>query len=476
MKMLSYTNSAFWAGLTYFSAICSMLVRNVIFARLLHPDDFSIALTFGVVLSFFEYLSGFGHELLMQRSKDGNTPRFQATMHTVMVLRGVLIALFVVLIAPVIPVLLNLPEDAFNYALLAIVPLINAFAHLDPQRAHRHNDFKLTAKIGIIGDSTSIVIALICIAIWKDYWAFYISFVFRHSICTLLSHWLATRPYRLGLEKNHLLALWNFGLPLILIGTLKYFGTELDKALIARYAGLAEFTLYFLTIMVTANAANIVSIGLSKIFIRRISTSTMARLNRTAFENGIISLYLVLPILFTITIFGEQTVTIIFGQQYSPVPYLFPAVVILVAFRQLSNWLSQIVVGCADTKLMLKADIVKIFGLAALLPIAIYGDDVRFFALAFAISEIIYILFLSRLVSNVIQHFTATSLVLIGITSVSVTGFILVYWITHNSEPLTTVSIFSISLLSLIGTLYFFSQTCRNETRKLTKVVRNRLV
>lgn len=67
--MLNYTQSAFWAGLTYVSGVFSMLIRNIIFARLLSPNDFSIALTFGVVLSFFEYLSSFGHELLMQRSE-----------------------------------------------------------------------------------------------------------------------------------------------------------------------------------------------------------------------------------------------------------------------------------------------------------------------------------------------------------------------------------------------------------------------
>jgi len=465
--MHSYTQSAFWASATYVSSILSMLLRNIIFARLLSPENFSIALTFGVILSFFEYLSGFGHELLMQRSDDGNNPRFQATMHTVMILRGTVVALLVILISPLISRFLNVPSNTFDYALLAIVPLINGFAHLDHQRAHRHNNFKLSAKIGMTADFSSIFVALLSITVWDNYWAFYVSFVYRHSVSTLLSHYIASRPYQLAVDRHYLLALWNFGLPLILVGALKYFGTEVDKALVARYSGLVEFTLYFLTIMVAANAANIVSVGLSKIFIRRISTSPVERQNKTAFENGIISLYLVLPILLTITLFGDHIINIVFGEQYKPVPYLFPAVVVLVSLRQLSHWLNQIVVGCIKTKLMLYADIARIVGLAISLPLTVRDGDVRLFALTFAVGEIIYILYLSQLSSEFIHKLKMTSLQLLAITTLSVMSFIGLYWYVSDNTLLMRVTLYATGMLIMIALFNCCSHTCRNETQKL---------
>ena len=444
-----------------------MLVRNIIFARLLTPDNFSIALTFGVALSFFEYLSSFGHELLMQRSEKGDDPRFQAAMHTIMVLRGIFIALLIVLIAPAIPNILNVQTDTFNYALLAVVPFINGFAHLDPQRAHRQNDYQLSAKIGIIADTSSIFVALISISLWENYWAFYASFVFRHSISTLLSHRFSSRQYRLGLDKDYFLALWKFGLPLILIGALKYFGTEVDKVLIARYSGLAEFTLYFLTIMVTANAANLVSVGLSKIFIRRISLSSDEKLSSTAFQNGIVSLYLVLPILFTITLFGEHIIPIIFGQQYSAIPFLFPTVIILVSFRQLSHWLNQIVVGRTDTKLMLYADLIRVTALAMMLPLAVSWGDTRLFALTFAVSEVVYILFLSQLVSSSINKFRIISLQLLAIVAVAVSSFSGLYWLVSDTGLMIRICVYVIGVVSLVSLFNSLSDTCWKETRNL---------
>jgi len=444
-----------------------MLLRNIIFARLLSPHNFSIALTFGIVLSFFEYLSGFGHELLMQRHHDGDKPEFQATMHTVMILRGILVTALVVLISPLIPHFLNLPTQTFNYALLAVVPLINGFAHLDPQRAHRHNNFKISAKIGITADLSSIVVALISISIWDNYWAFYVSFVFRHSISTLLSHCLASRRYHIAFKLPYLIALWQFGLPLILVGVLKYFGGEVDKALVARYSGLAQFTLYFLTIMVTANAANVISVGLSKIFIRRISTAPENSQNNTAFENGIISLYLVLPILFTVGVFGERIIQWVFGQQYVPIPYLFPAAIALVVCRHLSHWLNQVVVGCADTKLLLRADLVRIASLIVVLPLVINYGDVRLLALSFAFSEIVYLTALTQFTSRVIHALPATSLRLFSIALLGILYSLVVYWQINASTILTQTFCYLLGMLPLIVLFSYFSLTCRDETQKL---------
>ncbi|MBL4673357.1 MAG: oligosaccharide flippase family protein [Arenicella sp.] len=467
--MFNYTQSAFLASGTYASSIVSMLFRNIIFARLLSPYDFSIALTFGVVLSLFEYMTSFGHEMFMQRSEHGNSEQFQATMQSVMVFRGLAIAAIIVLLAPSIAGFLKVPSGVFNYALLAAVPLINGFTHLDPQRLHRQNNFIVTAKIGVTADIASIVIALVCALIWSSYWAFYISFVFRHSISTILSHFWASRPYRLALNKAYLFELWHFGLPLIAVGALKYFGTEIDKALIASYSGLAQFTLYFLTMMVTANTANIIAVGLSKIFIRRISTATKHQLSHKAYGNGIITLYLALPLLLTITIFGELIIGLIFGSQYPPIPYLIPVVVTLVAIRQLSHWLNQIVVGGDETKLILYADIVRILILAiGLFVVVNSSQDVRLFTLAFILCELVYVVYPSQLLSKSITEISKTCLILLTITLTSTGVFYILYWLTYDSDTLFSKTAYYLaSMFTLLGFFNAFSPLCRDQSLKL---------
>ena len=465
--MFNYTKSAAWATGIHLSNVVSMLLRNIIFARLLSPEDFSIALTFGIVLSLFEYISNFGHENLMQRSRDGDLEGFQATMHSVMIMRGVAIAFIIILIAPNIPILLKLSETSFNYAYLAIVPLITGFSHLDPQRLHRQNDFTLSAKISITADISSVLVALTCVLIWNSYWAFYFSFIFRHSVSTFLSHLWSIRPYRLSLAPTYLKNLWLFGLPLILVGVLKYFGTEIDKALIIRYSGLAHFTLYFLAMMLTSSAANIISIGLSKIFIRRISLANESNHNHIAHGNGVVFLYLVLPLLLTITAFGELIIHLVFGEKYPALDYLVPSVVTLIGLRQVSQWLNQIIIGGSKTKFMLFADTARIIVLMSIILFTISSKDVRLFALTFAVSELGYILLLTQLLEREKPGIKFICWKLLAATALAIVCFWLFY-LAFNTAPLVEKSSYYLFALMLLVSLFnVFSLVCRQQTKQL---------
>ena len=443
-----------------------MLIRNILFARLLSPHDFAIALTFGITLSLLEYISTLGHELFMQRAEQGDEERFQATMQSFTVLRGIVIASILIVISPLIPDFFKLPEETFNYALLAIVPLINGFIHLDPQRAHRNNNFYTTAKIGITADISSIMMAMLCLLVWENYWAFYFSFIFRHSISTVLSHYFAERPYQLACDKAYLHELCRFGIPLLFIGIIKYCGTEIDKVLITRYYGLEMLTLYFITIMITSNTTNIVSIGLSKIFIRRISTAKTDALRHTVYGNGIIIFYLITPILLGITLFGEEIILLVFGNQYSPIPYLFPAIVTLMLFRQLCGWLNQIVVGTATTTWMLYANIVRAMVLVVVLTVIIEHQDIRLFSLGFVLGEIAYFVFLSLLIAGRITQLSGTSTLLFSLSVVFASGFAGLYWFTQQMNLLDKILCYSISLLILMSLFNLLFAPCREQTLK----------
>src|SRR5579863_4388102 len=67
---------------------CS-LVRNVIVARIIGVDNYGIAVTFSITVSIFDMLGSLSVDRLLIQAKDGNDAEFQATGHTVQVLRGV---------------------------------------------------------------------------------------------------------------------------------------------------------------------------------------------------------------------------------------------------------------------------------------------------------------------------------------------------------------------------------------------------
>jgi O-antigen/teichoic acid export membrane protein len=462
-----YTSAATWSGITHAGVVCSMLLRNIIFARFLSPIDFATALTFGLILSLFEYISNFGHENLMQRSNSGDQRSFQATMHSAMILRGTIVALIIVLVSPLIPALLNLQNNEFNYALLAIVPFINGFAHLDHQRLHRRQIYTVTAKIGLTADILSVFVALTCVLIWDNYWAFYVSFLFRHSTSTLLSHLWARRPYALALETEHLKSLISFGLPLLIVGVLKYIGIEADKTIVAHVAGLETFAAYVLTLMLVVNGTNLVSLALSKIFIRRVSIAG-DHIVETVKSNGIIYCYLILPLIFILGIIGEDLNLLIFGQQYTRVPFLIFTVCAVVGLRSLNQWLNQTVIGSAPTTLMLIADVVRVCTAVIGISLVYASNDVIKIAASFGFAELMYYITLSVLLNRRFS-ILKVSLLIFAIYATSIAALFELYAISYQSSQTVKLGYTLTALTLFYLTFLTISSTCRKQTVELLR-------
>jgi len=240
--------------------------------------------------------------------------------------------------------------------------------------------------------------------------------------------------------------------------------------LIARYSGLEQFTIYFLTLTVVIYLTNIVSIGLSKIFIRRMSTSTRASSSKTALDNGIISLYLVFPLLCILAIFGEAMIGLVFGNQYQLISLLLPLVIILASLRVIGRWLNQTVIGIADNKIMLISDIARIVALASILYLIIQQYqtmDVRIFTIAFSLSELSYIAILTFLLKKTINGIIQTTLTILLITSCLNLLLFSLYSFINDSNVMIKLAVCIISTLAIISGFIALSKQCRKQTRKL---------
>ncbi len=394
-------------------------------------------------------------------------------MHSAMIIRAIAVASLIVVISPFIPSILNLGDVKFNYALLAIVPLVNGFSHLDHQRFHRRQFYTVSAKIGLTADLLSVLVAVVCVAIWDSYWAFYASFLFRHTTSTLLSHLWARRPYALAFNIKHLKLLLKFGVPLLIVGLLKYIGIEMDKAIVARFVGLDSFTTYVLTVLIVVNGANFVTVALSKIFIRRVSIAK-THIAETVKTNGIINCFLVIPILVVLGILGEDLMSLIFGLQYTRAPFLIVAVCAIVGLRALNQWLNQTVIASAPTQLMLMADISRVIGAIFGVWLVYTSGDLLKITMAFWFAEILYFITLTLLLQKRFA-ILKTSISILCIYLVCLSGLLWVYNTSHLSSELVKIGL-TLATLSLFYLAFLvFSETCRSQSMALLRPIMIRL-
>ena len=118
-----------------------VLIRNIIIARLIGPENFGIAATFAITVTLLEMASDVASDKLLIQAENGDDPRLQKTAQFLLAARGLFLA--VVLCALVWPVskLFEVSQARWAFWWLAVVPIIRGLVHLDVKRMHRDMRF-----------------------------------------------------------------------------------------------------------------------------------------------------------------------------------------------------------------------------------------------------------------------------------------------------------------------------------------------
>ncbi len=64
------------------------LLRNFVVARLILPSSFGVAVTFTTTISLLNLISDIGMDKFIVQDRDGDDPRVQASLQTLIVVRG----------------------------------------------------------------------------------------------------------------------------------------------------------------------------------------------------------------------------------------------------------------------------------------------------------------------------------------------------------------------------------------------------
>ena len=126
-------------GLLYFGASlisqASALLRYVVLARLLGPEELGLAAALTVTAGFFDLISDTGSDRFLVQDRDGGTVAVQKLVQAVYVARGCVVAGSLAGFAVPIAYVYDSPRLAGGIALLAVAPLIWGFMHLDTRRS-----------------------------------------------------------------------------------------------------------------------------------------------------------------------------------------------------------------------------------------------------------------------------------------------------------------------------------------------------
>lgn len=371
--------------------------RNTILAHAISKGHFGIAAILLMMLQLFDTLTDLGADRLIVQAPDGDEPRFVATQHTALALRGFLSALLLLVIASPIASFFGIPDAAWAFSVIAVIPFIKGFQHLDTRRAQRRLDNKPYMLLDLVPQAVALAITLPVLRVETSYEAVVAIGITQALAFLFISHALAQRPYQLAWDGAILKRLIDFGWPIWLSSFALIAVYQGDRILIARLFGmedLASYTAAFMIAMVPGMIAAKVGHSLM------LPLFSEARDHADLFKSRFIALteatvavagcYLAGFILA-----GGMVVRVAFGPQYAGLDTLMAWLSLMWAMRMLQAVPGMALMASGQTKPFLFAGLIRAGALVPALALAYRGFGLEAIAAAGAVGELASLIYVT---------------------------------------------------------------------------------
>jgi O-antigen/teichoic acid export membrane protein len=308
-----------------------LLVRNVLIARLVGVENFGIATTFALVIAAMELASALGGDRFIVQDRDGDNPAVLDVIHTLSAARSVLVAILIWFQAPAIAGVFGMPDLAWTYQVLAIVPLLRALQNYDVYRQHRTSVFWKSSYVELIG----VVVGILAIvpALWwfGDYRLMLVSLLVQYLVQSLMSHTVSARPFRFGLNGAIARRWFGFSWPITLNNLLMFALMHGDRFIIGAFVGIRQLGWF--------SAAQASTMAPTLILMRTLGSVLLASLSRKQDDDAAFGrlaglnekLFITISMLVGLGLFavGDHLFLLLFGRDFEGALAVFS---ILVAF------------------------------------------------------------------------------------------------------------------------------------------------
>ena len=348
-----------------------LLLRSLLIGRMISVADFGIAATFALVMAVVEMLSAMGLQQQIVQARDGDDPYFQSAIQGFHLLRGVMSALLIVMLAGPIAAFMGVPEVAWAYRVLALVPLLNGLTHFDIHRLSRGMDF-LPMILAKVLPALGSVLSIFLLVVWfGDYRVMLFAVLVQTVIALATSHLTARRAYRFRLDRVVMLRSLRFGWPLLLNGILLFLVFQGDKIIVGRELGMEDLAILSMGFTLTLAPTLLIAGSVQNLFLPPLSAAQddPVRFERLAMATIQIVLALGLAMLTGVTLFGGPFVVLVLGERYAALPPLLIWMALMQAIRVFKAASSIIALSRGQTANPMIANLTR----AVTLPLAWYA-------------------------------------------------------------------------------------------------------
>ena len=365
-----------WVGaLRVFTRILS-LVKTIVLARLLLPNQFGIYGIAALILAFLEILTDTGINVFLIQEED-DVEHYVNTAWVVSILRGTLICLLIVLFSTFVSSFFKTPESRNILLLISIVPLIKGFINPSIVKFQKYllfkKEFIFRSFLTLIEAVLTITFAIITKSAVSLVIGLLISAVFEMA----LSFYIAKPIPSLRFKIENFKLVFNRGKWITLAGIFEYLYRNLDNITVGKILGVTSLGYYDMAYKISILPITEVSEVFSKVTfpIYTKIKEDKKRLKKAFMKVMLTTTVIVLPIVIILIIFTEPLVLLFLGKNWLPIINVLKVLSIFGAIRSISGISSALFLALKKQNYVTFVTFASILGLGiSIVPLVIrYG-------------------------------------------------------------------------------------------------------
>lgn len=383
-------------------AQASGLVRNVIVAGIIGATNMGVAATFLLTIAFLEAVSAVAGDKFLVQDREGDHERMQASVQSVMLIRAILLALAIFLLAQPIAWLFNAPDAVNAYRLLALVPLLRGLQNLDQKRIQRDMRFMRNTIVTTL-PAVVMLVAAYPIAIWMDDYNAVLALLLIGAVAqTIATHALAERRFALAWDPEFVRRAMTFGWPLLINGMLMFVILQGDNFLIGSSerlfgstytkADLGVYAVAMILAMAPTGAVASVSSSVMLSLLSRAQDDAVAFERRCRF--CVASLCVASSAMSPLLIIGGPAIAVmLYGQDYAGIVQVLGILAAMQALRMIKVGPTLAAMSKGDTRTLMVTNIIRTVAFGGAIAAASVSAPLAWIALSGLVGEIFALAF-----------------------------------------------------------------------------------
>ncbi len=307
----------------FFLFVVSM-ASMVVLARLLSPEDYGIVGMVAAVIGFLGLIKDSGlSAATIQR--ETVTKELVSTVFWINIALGVILTAFTSVLAPMLVAFYREPRLYGITVALAGSFLIDAAGAQHMALLRRQMRMNAIAAIDVVSNVICVIVGIVMALLGFEYWAL-VAMPLSRAFVNTLAVWIV-EPWRPGLPRrgSGARSMLRFGGYLTGVHLLSYSVRNVDNVLIGWYWGATSLGLYqkaYSLLMLPISQVNTPIGGVAISALSRIQSDS-ERYRRYFIGGYTIAASIILPILIASTIYAEDIIRLILGEQWISAAGLF---------------------------------------------------------------------------------------------------------------------------------------------------------